>query len=90
MTRISTLLCTVALTFAFGVGAVTAQTPAPAPTPAAKATPKKSEFKLKTATTAAGKECSDQAEAKGLHGKERRKFRNACKKEMKAKGAPKA
>ena len=56
MTRIRTLLGTVALTFVFGVGAVTAQTPAPAPTTAAKTAPKKGEFKLKTATTAAGKE----------------------------------
>ena len=41
---------------------------------------KKGQFKLKTPTTAAGKACSDQADAKGLHGKERRKFRSACKK----------
>ena len=38
-----------------------------------------------TAATPAGKSavskaCSDQANAKGLHGKERKKFRSACKK----------
>ena len=27
-------------------------------------------------------ECSKQADAKGLHGKERRKFRAACKKQL--------
>lgn len=30
-------------------------------------------------------ECSKQADAKGLHGKERVKFRAECKKELKAK-----
>jgi hypothetical protein len=30
--------------------------------------------------------CSKQADAKGLHGKERKKFRAECKQEMKAKG----
>ncbi|HWB44008.1 MAG TPA: PsiF family protein [Hyphomicrobiaceae bacterium] len=32
--------------------------------------------------SAASIECSKQADAKGLHGKERKKFRAACKKEM--------
>lgn len=32
-------------------------------------------------------ECSKQADAKGLHGKERVKFRAQCKKELKAKSA---
>jgi hypothetical protein len=41
-------------------------------------------------------ECSKQADAKGLHGKQRKKFRAECKKELKAKasttptGAPSA
>jgi hypothetical protein len=30
-------------------------------------------------------ECSKQADAKGLHGQERKKFRAECKKELKAK-----
>jgi hypothetical protein len=30
--------------------------------------------------TAKSKECSTQADQKGLHGKERKKFRDACKK----------
>ena len=32
-------------------------------------------------------ECSKQADEKGLHGKERKKFRSECMKEAKAKGA---
>ena len=32
--------------------------------------------------SAASLECSKQADAKGLHGKERKKFRATCKKEM--------
>jgi hypothetical protein len=32
-------------------------------------------------------ECSKQADAKGLHGKERKKFRAECKKELKAKAS---
>jgi hypothetical protein len=58
-----------------GAGAAMAQTtPAPAPAPA----------KPMAAPAAGGKqalakECSSQADAKGLHGKERRKFRAECK-----------
>lgn len=32
--------------------------------------------------TAVSLECSKQADAKGLHGKERKKFRAACKRNM--------
>jgi invasion protein IalB len=62
-------------------GAAVAQTPAPAasPAPAAKAEKPRS---------AASLECSKEADAKGLHGKERKKFRSDCKKEQAAKGAP--
>ena len=31
---------------------------------------------------AAATECSKQADAKGLHGKERKKFRETCKRDM--------
>lgn len=34
-------------------------------------------------------ECSKQADAKGLHGKERKKFRAKCKREMKPKASSK-
>lgn len=37
--------------------------------------------------SAASIECSKQADAKGLHGKERKKFRSECLKEAKAGGA---
>jgi hypothetical protein len=47
-----------------------------------------------TTTTAKPKspeslECSRQADAKGLHGQARKEFRAKCKKELKAKAAPK-
>jgi phosphate-selective porin len=58
-------------------------TPAPA-APAAKTAPAKMS-KTKSERTAASLECSTQADAKGLHGKERKKFRSECK-----KGATKA
>ncbi len=32
-------------------------------------------------------ECSKQADAKGLHGKERKTFRSACKKQIEGKSA---
>ncbi len=51
-------------------------TPAPAaPAPATKMAP--AEKKPRTATSL---ECSKEADAKGLHGKERKKFRSECKK----------
>jgi hypothetical protein len=56
-----------------------AQTPAPA-APAAKMD------KKPMVHSAASLECSKEADAKGLHGKERKKFRSDCKKQ--AKGAP--
>jgi len=52
-----------------------AQAPAAAPAPAAK-----TEAKAPVVHTAASLECSKEADAKGLHGKERKKFRSECKK----------
>ena len=65
-------------------GSALAQTPAPAasPAPAAKAE------KAQKPRTAASLECSKEADAKGLHGKERKKFRSDCKKQAADKGAP--
>ena len=61
---------------------VAATTPPPATTAAPAA--KKG---AKQATTPEGIACSAEADAKGLHGKERTKFRNACKKDkLKAAG----
>jgi invasion protein IalB len=58
--------------------AQTAAAPAATAAPAAKAQKPRS---------AASIECSKQADAKGLHGKERKKFRSECLKEAKAGGA---
>jgi CelD/BcsL family acetyltransferase involved in cellulose biosynthesis len=63
-------------------GAAFAQTTAPAAAPAA------TEKKAEKPRTAASLECSKEADAKGLHGKERKKFRSDCKKEAATKGAP--
>lgn len=60
--------------------AQTAAPPAPA-APAAKMAP----AKAKPARTAASIECSSQADAKGLKGKERKKFRSECKHDAAAK-----
>jgi psiF repeat len=68
------------LSLTIGVGAAFAQAPATTPStaPAAQAAaPAKMSAEQKKAIS---KSCSDQATAKGLHGKERKKFRAACKK----------
>ena len=41
----------------------------------------------KKAKSAASLECSKEADEKGLHGKERKKFRSACKKDKGASSA---
>jgi hypothetical protein len=61
------------------MGSAFAQTPAPAtPAPAAKAAP--AEKKAEKPRTAASLECSKEADTKGVHGKERKKFMSDCKK----------
>jgi psiF repeat len=56
-----------------------AQTTAPAtPAPAAKAAP--AEKKAEKPRSAASLECSKEADTKGVHGKERKKFMSDCKK----------
>jgi len=62
-------------------GAAFAQTPAPAASPAPAA-------KAEKPRTAASIECSKEADAKGLKGKERKKFRSQCKREAADKAAP--
>ncbi len=66
--------------------AQTATTTTPT-TPATKTAPP-AEKKADAPRTAESLECSKQADAKGLHGKERKKFRSECKKA--AKGDSKA
>jgi hypothetical protein len=51
--------------------------PAPKATPAPKAAAEK---KAEKPRTAASLQCSKDADAKGLHGKERKKFMSECKK----------
>lgn len=53
------------------MGSAFAQTPAPAA---------KTDTKAPMVRSAASLECSKEADAKGLHGKERKKFRSECKK----------
>lgn len=57
------------------VGSAVAQSSIAAPS-SKPATASKS---TSTEKQAVSKTCSDQADAKGLHGKERKKFRNDCK-----------
>jgi hypothetical protein len=57
-------------------GPAFAQTPAKSDATAPAATDKK----MAKPRTAASLECSKEADAKGLHGKERKKFRAECKK----------
>ena len=68
------------LSLAIGAGSVFAQTPAPAPTPAPAAQPAAPATGAATDKKAISKACSDQANAQGLKGKARKKFRSACKK----------
>jgi len=60
-------------------GSAFAQTPSPAPAATSKSTKPHS---------AASIECSKEADAKGLHGKERKKFRSECKAQAKNAAAP--
>ena len=70
--KITTLLTAAAMS-AFLMGAAFADTaPAPAAAPAKPAA-------APVAHSAKSIECSKEADAKGLHGKERKKFRAECK-----------
>ena len=56
-----------------------------APAPATPAAPAAKMDKKPVVHSAASLECSKEADAKGLHGKERKKFRSECRKEAKDK-----
>ena len=73
-------LAVVALASLFATGTAFAQTTAPAAKTDAAATTKKAPKEH----SAESLECSKQADAKGLHGKERKKFRSECIKSAKA------
>ena len=63
-----------------------AQATAPAtPAPAAKTAPTAPAKKAEKPRTAASLECSKEADTKGVHGKERKKFMSECKKAAAAK-----
>ena len=79
MMKISSRIAAVAIASLFFAGPALAQGTTPAP--AATAPSKKAE----KPRSAESLECSKQADAKGLHGKDRKKFRSECMKE--AKGA---
>jgi hypothetical protein len=75
------LLSTIALSAAIaiiGAGAGFAQTPATT-TPGTAATKTPAAKPTSVEKTAISKACSEQADAKNLHGKERKKFRAKCK-----------
>ena len=90
MTTMSSRALATAFAFLLLMGSALAQAPtpaAPAPAPAAKtmAPPAAAEKKAAKPRTAVSLECSKQADAKGLHGEERKKFRSECKKAAAAK-----
>jgi hypothetical protein len=86
MTRFSSFATATAIATLLLTGSAFAQTAAPAAKDTTK-TETKSDAKAAPAEkkeakprTAESLECSKQADAKGLHGKERKKFRSECKK----------
>jgi len=79
-------LAVVALASLFFTGTALAQATAPA-TDAKTEKTTTTDKKPRKERSAASLECSKQADAKGLHGKERQKFRSECKKEAKSGAA---
>jgi hypothetical protein len=93
MTKLSSLATVTALASVLLMGTAFAQTTAPAAKDATKTEAPKADTKMTTEKkeakprTAASLECSKEADAKGLKGKERKKFRRECKKEAAEKAA---
>jgi invasion protein IalB len=84
--RVAGLALAASLVFA---GAASAQTPAPAASPAPAAAPAAAPTaKSSKPHSAASVECSKEADAQGLHGKARKKFRSECKAKAKDAAAP--
>ena len=88
MMTISSRVAAAVFASLFLIGSAFAQTTAPAtPAPAAKAAPADkmapAEKKAEKPRTAESLECSKEADAKGVHGKERKKFMSDCKKAAK-------
>jgi hypothetical protein len=81
MIKLSSLALATTVAALLLAGPASAQSTAPAAAPAAKTAPATTPApKAKTERSAVSLECSKQADAKGLHGKERHKFRSTCKK----------
>lgn len=83
--KITTFIASVALagflsTGAFAASTSTATTTAPAASMATAKPMKKATKVMSPEKTAISKQCSTLADAKGLHGKAREKFRSDCKK----------
>jgi hypothetical protein len=85
--KISSLATITALAAFLLTGTAFAQTTAPAPKETTKTETKAPTPEEKKARSAASLECSKQADAKSLHGKERKKFRRECLKEAAGKSA---
>ncbi len=76
----STVVAAIVFSLALGTGTAFAQNPPPAAGQPAAAQPAPAAMdKAAMDKKAISKACSDQANAKGLHGKERKKFRSECK-----------
>jgi hypothetical protein len=88
MMTLSSRVTATAIASLFLISSAFAQTTTPAaPAPAAKAAPADkmapAEKKAEKPRTAASLECSKDADTKGVHGKERKKFMSECKKAAK-------
>ena len=81
MMTISSRAAAAAIASLFLISSAFAQTTTPAPAPATKMAP--AEKKAEKPRSAASLECSKQADAKDVHGKERKKFMSECKKAAK-------
>ena len=81
MMTLSSRVAATAIASLLLMGSAFAQATAPAAAPAAPAAAPAAKMDKKPVVhTAASMECSKEADAKGLHGKERKKFRSDCKK----------
>jgi hypothetical protein len=78
MITFSSRLAATAVASLFLMGSAFAQTPAPSTAPAASSPPAATTTTAKKPRSAASQECYDEATAKGLHGKERKKFHRDC------------
>ena len=79
--KLSSLFATAAVASLLLAGPALAQTTTAPPAKSDTATPAPA-AKTAKPRTAESLECSKEADAKGLHGKERKKFRAACKKDL--------